>query len=477
MQGADPGPAGLLADSRPGPAREFSWDLVAIALVYAVQGLLGLSRLATAFYFKDELHIQPSEVALLTGLAMSPWVAKPVYGFLSDAVPLFGYRRRSYLMLCGIVGAGSWLAMAGGVHSVEGAVVALFFGALSTACSDVVVDSIVVERSRGEPQSTAGSLQSLCWAFQSLGGIASAYFSGWAVGVYGTHPVFAATAVFPLLVSASAFLIDEKRQLPGAPAYASLAAGGHGAPGSGAGGNLVPNGLVEGAAGLGRRLQEQGVALWGAVSQKEILLPAAFVFLWQATPSAESAMFYFYTERLHFTPEFLGRVTLASKVASLAGVGLYNYALKAVPLRRMFLWSALLGTGLGLTQLILITGLNQQWGLSNELFVVGDSVVLVVLGQVSFMPVLVLAARMCPKGVEATLFATLMSLMNAGGFTSSALGAGLTSALGVTASNFDNLAMLVAICNLSSLLPLPLLRLVPGQLDEDEEESKAKQLD
>ena len=42
-------------------------------------------------------------------------------------------------------------------------------------------------------------------------------------------------------------------------------------------------------------------------------------------------------------------------------------------------------------------GINQQWGLSNELFVLGDSLVLTVLGQVSFMPVLVLAARLCPE--------------------------------------------------------------------------------
>ena len=55
------------------------------------------------------------------------------------------------------------------------------------------------------------------------------------------------------------------------------------------------------------------------------------------------------------------------------------------------------------------------------------------------MPILVLAARLCPEGVEATLFATLMSILNAGAFTGSALGAALTSWLGVTSTNFDNL--------------------------------------
>jgi hypothetical protein len=42
-------------------------------------------------------------------------------------------------------------------------------------------------------------------------------------------------------------------------------------------------------------------------------------------------------------------------------------------------------------------GTCRALGLSNELFVLGDSVVLTVLGQVAFMPVLVLAARLCPE--------------------------------------------------------------------------------
>lgn len=41
-------------------------------------------------------------------------------------------------------------------------------------------------------------------------------------------------------------------------------------------------------------------------------------------------MFYFYTNQLHFTPEFLGRVKLAGSIASLAGVGIYNTFLKQV---------------------------------------------------------------------------------------------------------------------------------------------------
>lgn len=77
------------------------------------------------------------------------------------------------------------------------------------------------------------------------------------------------------------------------------------------------------------------------------------------------------------------------------------------------------------------------------------------------MPILVLAATLCPDGVEASLFALLMSILNAGSFTGQALGGGLTQALGITSTEFANLPLLVTICVVSTLLPLPFLRLLP----------------
>lgn len=52
-----------------------------------------------------------------------------------------------------------------------------------------VVDSMVVERARGESQSMSGSLQSLCWGSSSFGGIVSSYFSGALVDSYGVRCV------------------------------------------------------------------------------------------------------------------------------------------------------------------------------------------------------------------------------------------------------------------------------------------------
>jgi hypothetical protein len=41
---------------------DLSPDNVAVAIVYFVQGVLGLSRLAVSFYLKDDLHLDPAEV-------------------------------------------------------------------------------------------------------------------------------------------------------------------------------------------------------------------------------------------------------------------------------------------------------------------------------------------------------------------------------------------------------------------------------
>jgi hypothetical protein len=77
-------------------------ELLAILLVYVVQGILGISRLAVSFFLKDELALSPAEVAALMGIAALPWVIKPLFGFISDGLPILGYKRRPYLILSGL---------------------------------------------------------------------------------------------------------------------------------------------------------------------------------------------------------------------------------------------------------------------------------------------------------------------------------------------------------------------------------------
>lgn len=49
---------------------DMSPDTIAVAMVYFVQGVLGLSRLAVSFYLKDDLHLDPAEVCYI-GFSLS----------------------------------------------------------------------------------------------------------------------------------------------------------------------------------------------------------------------------------------------------------------------------------------------------------------------------------------------------------------------------------------------------------------------
>ncbi len=403
-------------------------ELIGILTVYFVQGILGISSLAVSFFLKDELKLSPAEVAALLGITMTPWVVKPLFGFLSDGLPLFGYKRRPYLFLSGVIGTFAWIALATLVETAWQAILALLLSSLSVAVSDVIADSIIVERARKESLSASGSLQSLCWVILALGGLITAYLSGWLLEHFSTKTIFGITATFPLLVSAVTWLIVEK------PIVYSL--------------NTVT-------------VKHQIKQLRRAISQKVIWLPIVFIFIRQCTPTASSAFFFFTTNELGFEPEFLGRVRLVTSFAALLGAWLFHRFFKAIPFRTLMGWNIVIYTLFGMTNLLLVTHANRALGIDDRWFSIGDSALLTVMGQIAWMQILVLCARLCPTGVEATFFAMLMSISNLSGLVSQELGALLTHWLGVTETNFDNMWLLVLITNISSLLPLAFLNLLP----------------
>ncbi len=423
-------------------------ELLAILTVYFVQGILGLARLAVSFFLKDDLGLSPAEVAALTGISALPWTIKPLFGFISDGLPIFGYRRRPYLILSGFLGTISWLALAIFVDNGWQATIVILLTSLSVAISDVIVDSLIVERAREESLAASGSLQSLCWGCSALGGLITAYFSGLLLEHFSSNTIFEITATFPLIVSGVAWLIAEEKIVQDTQDRET---------------ENSQNSLIKAQIGQ----------LWGAVKQKTIWLPILFLFIWQATPTADSAFFFFTTNELGFEPEFLGRVRLVTSLASLIGIFIFQRYLKTIPFRVVLGWSTIIAATLGMTTLLLVTHANRALGIDDHWFSLGDSLILTVVGQITWMPVLVLSARLCPKGVEATLFALLMSIWNLSGLLSHEFGALLTAWLGVTETNFDRLWLLVIITNLSTLIPLPFLGWLPAGDPQEQEEEKS----
>lgn len=412
---------------------EWTSGLIAVLAVYFVFGAVGLARLAVSFYLKDHLGLTPAEVSSLLGIAMIPWTIKPLYGWLSDTYPIQGFRRRPYLCLAGGLGVLGWVGMATWAESLVQVVICLLICSVASALGDVVADSWIVEQSRQSQWSNnTSALQSLSWSSTALGSLLTAYLGGMLLDRYSPQVVFGFTALLPLVNGIAAWIIQEEKMIDSDKTLSS---------------------------------QEQIQRIWQAIRQPVLYLPIAFIFLWQGTPSSEAAFFYFVTNDLGFGPEFLGQVQFATSLSSLLGVLIFQTYLKRIPFRPLFAGITLISAGLGLTSLVLVYHTNRSWGIDDHWFSLGDSVILAMAGQIAFMPILVLAARLCPAGIEATLFALLMSVWNVSHFVSRELGSLLMQGLGLTSTNFAALDKLIWITNLSTLLPLICLKWIPNQIE------------
>jgi hypothetical protein len=170
---------------------------------------------------------------------------------------------------------------------------------------------------------------------------------------------------------------------------------------------------------------------------------------------------------LHFTPEFFGRLSLVSHVTAIIGILFFRRFLLQLSLKRLLLSVVILSIVLSHPAMGLIYGWYERLGMSPQLFAVADTAISGALTEIAFLPLLVLAARLCPKGIEATMFALLASIMNIGLAVSDLGGAWLVShfgvhqAMGDMPGDYTNLATVMWIAILSSALPLPLLPLLP----------------
>ncbi|ETW01668.1 hypothetical protein H310_06289 [Aphanomyces invadans] len=77
---------------------------VVVSMVYFVQGFGSFNGLAVSFLMKVTLHMLPVESQAILTTAAFPWSIKPVFGILSDSLPLCGFRRKSYLIAINFLG-------------------------------------------------------------------------------------------------------------------------------------------------------------------------------------------------------------------------------------------------------------------------------------------------------------------------------------------------------------------------------------
>jgi MFS family permease len=128
---------------------------ILFGVVYFAQGMWHLPRQSLVIALKDG-GLSAVEVAMFFSLSRIPWLIKPVYGLLSDSVPLFGRRRKSYVVLAALLASAAGATLAVAPEPSYRQLTALFIlMALGLAFSDVLTDALMVEQ--GRPRGLTGA--------------------------------------------------------------------------------------------------------------------------------------------------------------------------------------------------------------------------------------------------------------------------------------------------------------------------------
>ena len=190
--------------------------LVFFALVYVVEGVGqvdGLIAQPLSFYLKEVHGWTALEVSAYLTIFNFPWIIKPLYGAFSDFVPLFGYRRKPYLLAANIVAAGAFLWVT--QLTAPGELLwALELTAYAMAMSSTVCGAVLVENGQRLGKSGKFVNQQWLWfnAATMFASIAGGQLAQRLPPTSALHVAAAIVAIAPLAVLfGTVFLITDKK--------------------------------------------------------------------------------------------------------------------------------------------------------------------------------------------------------------------------------------------------------------------------
>jgi MFS family permease len=341
--------------------------------------LQGLGYLPFNAILINRMKLNSDQAATFISLSMLPWTFKIIAGLLVDSVPLFGSRRRGYLMLSAFTAAVLWMLMGlvpGNYHlllaSAIGMNVAIVFG--STTSGGLLVEA-------GQRFRVSGRLSSLRVFAQNLGvgvglflgGLLADYALGWT----------SAAAALPLLCMffAAWFLLKE---------HPLTARADHG------------RGFVEQLLYVSLSITRQ----IKNVLRREMLLPALLLFFIQFVPTFRSTCFYEYqSQTLKYSDAAIGTLNSVGYGVALLSSGVYAWWCRRASLRTS-LYGAIFLVALSALPYLLYTSY-----LPRALAIEGVGTFLLYL---AYLPLFDLAVRSTPKGSEALGYSLLLSVWNIG---------------------------------------------------------------
>ena len=342
------------------------------AIVYMVEGIgqakIGVIWQPLTHYLKETQGWSALQIAASLSVLDVPWIIKPLYGMVSDFLPLFGYRRRSYLLLANVAAVAAFLWTTQ-VLAPASIVFALLLTAIALAASSTVCGALLVENGQKHHASAAFINQQWLWfnvavmVASVVGGELIEYLSPEGA----LHAAAAIAAIAPVAIIGCLSLVEEE------PAGISVA--------------------------------EFKRALRGFLDtfrSRTLWLIAAFLFCYYFSPGFGTPLYFNMTDHLHFSQGMIGLLSSISAGGWIAGGLIYRFVLRGMATRTLLNLSILCGTLATLAFL----------GMVDEATAIVVYFLNGVAGMIANIATLTLAADHSPKRSEGFAFAALMSVIN-----------------------------------------------------------------
>ena len=417
---------------RPGCEPLWTRDNVAIPLNYCLVGIFqGLSS-AAMNYYPLQINATEAQQTTIKTLRALPASFKIFFGFLSDTLPIGGYRRKVYMAIGWAVAALAAFSLAvADAPSVP--FLSLTYTLYGTGfwLADVMGDSLVAEKAQQEPEGHRGNLQSVCYACRFYWLMVSVCI---AIGAYESFKplaVFWVLAVLPIIVMAPAILLlRERRNVAVAP------------------------------------VREQARTIWATVCNRSVWQPMAFVYIFNVLQIGNAAWNQFLVSAKGFTSLETNSFLVPGYIMLFAGIAAYKAYMIDWSWRVVYLLTTFLGAVFSALQFALIFGWNKRYlGIGDYPFALGDDVFVEFLGGVQFLPTTIMMVNLCPKGSEGASYAMFTTVNNCAlqiGSTVSSLLVNIWDTDEETLAAQDmsgmwRLTLLTSCLQLSAILFLPLL--------------------
>lgn len=327
---------------------------------------IAVADLPLRFLLKDKLHCTAAAVSAFFALGAFTNYIKPLAGVLVDSVPLFGTRRRWYLILS-LLGSGVfWILLA---------IVPRTYNILLVTYAILYVTIVFTSTSLG------GVMVEVGHRFNAAGRLTAQRIGAFRLGSLLGGPIGGYLSTSPFLVAMTAASVLHLILVP-----------------------LYIVGLPEAPTA---RLQ--GTVLTEALRQFKILLQsktllsaALMIFLIAASPGFGTPLLFHQTNTLHFSKPFIGSLVSVAAAPGLLTAIFYFAACRKLNLRVLVTCSIIVHALGTLTYLYY----------HNEASALVITAISGVTGTLAMLPVYDLAARGTPKGSEAIGYAVMMSVWN-----------------------------------------------------------------